>query len=145
MPSSWIANSWKIASKFLWNCLPPPPLPVPYGSGKPFFKTFHGAFRNYRTINLLIRRRWASYCAIIGFQLLVQNKLFPSFSFSKRTVETTVHCKILRICIKNRWKTYKRFVTSVSYISLNLNFHIPYKMLIIFNSSYFTYLKIFDA
>ena len=29
----------------------------------------------------MIRRRWALYCAIIGgFQLLVQNRLFPSFS-----------------------------------------------------------------
>ena len=35
-------------------------------------KTIHGAFRNNRTINLLIRRALASLCAIIGdFQLLV--------------------------------------------------------------------------
>ena len=48
---------------------------------KHFFKTFHGAFKNNRTINLLIRRGWASYCGIIGgFQLLVQNKLFQSLS-----------------------------------------------------------------
>ena len=52
--------------------------------------------------------------------------------FLQRTVETTVHCNISRICIKNRRETFERVVTSVSYISLNLNFHIPYKMLMDF-------------
>ena len=38
-----------------------------------FFKPINSAFRNNRTINILIRRGWASYCAIIGgFQLLAQ-------------------------------------------------------------------------
>ena len=48
-------------------------------------------------------------------------------------VETTVKCKILRICIKRQWKTYKRVVTFVSYIPLNLNLHIPYKVLNFFD------------
>ena len=45
-----------------------------------FLKTINGAFGNERTINLLIRRGWGSYCAIKGgFQLSSQDKLFPSF------------------------------------------------------------------
>ena len=52
--------------------------------------------------------------------------------FLHRTVENTVHYKILRICIINQFKTYQRVVISVSYISLNSNFHIPFKMLLDF-------------
>ena len=42
------------------------------GSGNFFKKTINDPFGNDRTINLLIRRGWALYCAIIGFQLLIQ-------------------------------------------------------------------------
>ena len=46
---------------------------------KHFIKAIYGAFRNNITINLLTRSGWASLCEITGgFQLLVQNKLFPS-------------------------------------------------------------------
>ena len=47
---------------------------------KLFLKFIHGAFRNNKAVKRLIRRRWVSYCVIIGFQVLVQKKLFPSFS-----------------------------------------------------------------
>ena len=40
----------------------------------------HGAFKNNINIDLLKCRCQASYCAIIGFQLLAQHKLLPSFS-----------------------------------------------------------------
>ena len=51
------------------------------GYWKDFSKVIHSTSRTNRTINPLIRPRRASYCAIIGgFQLLVQNKLFPSFN-----------------------------------------------------------------
>ena len=46
-----------------------------------FFKPINS---NNRTINILIRRGWASYCAIIGgFQLLAQDKLFLLFRSSR--------------------------------------------------------------
>ena len=49
-----------------------------------FLKIINTAFRNKRTINILIRRGWASYCAIIGgFQLSFQDKLFPSLRSSR--------------------------------------------------------------
>ena len=51
------------------------------GYWKYFSKLVHGAFRNNRTTNLLTHPRWTSNCEIIGgFQLLVRNKLFPSFN-----------------------------------------------------------------
>ena len=47
-------------------------------------------------------------------------------------METAVHCKILRICFKNEWKTCKKSCCCVGYISLNVNFYIPCKILIDF-------------
>ena len=70
-----------------------------------------------------------------GFQLLIQNKLFPSFSchFFKNALQKPLFTiKYDKFILKIIEKTYKSVVASVSYISLNLNFHIPYKMLIDF-------------
>ena len=67
-----------------------------------------------------------------GFQLLVQNKLFPSFSchFFKNALQKPLFTiKYDKFILKIIEKTYKSVAASVSYISLNLNFHIPYKML----------------
>ena len=40
-------------------------------------------------------------------------------TFSIRSAEPTGHWKILWISVKNQWKTYKRVVTSVTYISMS--------------------------
>ena len=102
---------------------------VHYGQWKHFSEPIHGAFRNNRTINLLIHPRRASYCAIIrGFRFLVQNKLFSSFHyhfFCNALEKPLLTIKYYEFVLKVSEKYIKRVVTSVSKISLNLDFNIP--------------------
>ena len=86
-------------------------------------------------LNYLIRHHWASSCAIIGgFQLLVQNKLFPLISchfFYNALEKPLFTVKYYEFALKISEKHTKELF-SVSYIPLNLNFHSPYNMLIDF-------------
>ena len=135
------------------DLLPPSPLvctflvlvtPVHYGlwnhSGqwKHFIKTIRGAFRN-RTINLLMHCGRTSLYAIIGcFQLLIQNKLFPSFSchFFYNALQNSLFTVKYEIALKISEKHTKDcYFCQLCFTESNFLYSFPARCSQIFNSS----------